>query len=35
VWTVQHNLEGSVGWRQDEQGYFPEVKALAEQFGYQ
>jgi hypothetical protein len=34
AWTTPRSLEGPVGWRDDGQGFFPEVKELAQRFGY-
>ena len=33
-WLMPRSLEEPVGWRDDRQGFFPEVKELARQFGY-
>jgi hypothetical protein len=33
-WIAPRSLDGPVGWRDDGQGLFPEVKELAQQFGY-
>jgi hypothetical protein len=32
--AVLHRLSGPLGWRGDGQGFFPEVKRLAREFGY-
>jgi hypothetical protein len=34
TWIEPPSLEGPLGWREDGQGFFPEVKELAHQFGY-
>jgi len=34
AWVEPHSLEGPVSWRSDGQGFFPEVRELAVQFGY-
>jgi hypothetical protein len=31
----RHTLEGPLSWRKDGQGFLPDVKELAVQFGYQ
>jgi hypothetical protein len=33
-WTARRSLDGPVAWRDDTQGFFPEVKELAREFGY-
>lgn len=34
AWVEPHSLEGPLRWRSDDQGFFPEVRELALQFGY-
>jgi hypothetical protein len=33
-WPVPRSLEGALSWREDGQGFLPEVTQLAKQFGY-
>jgi hypothetical protein len=34
-WFAPRSLEGALSWREDGQGFLPEVNQLAKQFGYQ
>jgi hypothetical protein len=35
AWILPRSLEGPLSWRSDGKGFFPEVKELASQFGYE